>query len=266
MLTLYQSATSVCSIKVRLVLSEKGFAWTPRNLDLRAGDQHQPEYLKLNPSGVVPTLDDNGKILVESSVIMQYLDDLEPKPTLQPRDPFERAQMRLWMKLVDETLHPCNITLTYAILHREKVLALAPKARDEYFTKIPDAGRRERQRRAILEGLETPDAVEAIRAYSRSIATMEEALSSKAWLACNQWSLADAALTPYLDRLDTLGLSCLWSSFPRVANWIHRVRARESYNQAVRQFNPTGTARSASVQNRDIQRLREIAAPRGRGS
>ena len=53
---LYHNHMSTCSAKVRLVLAEKDVAWTGHLLDLRAGENLRPEYLKLNPAGVVPTL------------------------------------------------------------------------------------------------------------------------------------------------------------------------------------------------------------------
>ena len=56
MLYLYQGGTSVCSVKVRLVLVEKGLGFDGETLDLQRGDQHRPDYAKLNPNEVVPTL------------------------------------------------------------------------------------------------------------------------------------------------------------------------------------------------------------------
>ena len=111
MLTLYDGTTSVCAIKARLTLFEKGLAFASRTLDLRAGDQFDPEYLRLNPNGVVPTLDHDGRIVVESSVIMQYAEDIAPPaaaPSLLPADPYDRARMRLWMKRIDEAVHPAT--------------------------------------------------------------------------------------------------------------------------------------------------------------
>jgi glutathione S-transferase len=105
MLELYHNDMSTCAQKVRLTLAEKGLAWENRHLDLRAGDQQNPEYLKLNPRGVVPTIVDNGKVVRESTVIMEYLDDEYPNPSLRPADSHARAQMRLWTKRLDEGHH-----------------------------------------------------------------------------------------------------------------------------------------------------------------
>jgi Glutathione S-transferase, N-terminal domain len=68
-LELYAAPQSTCSQRVRFVLHAKGLAFEERRLDLFAGDQLQPEYLKLNPNGVVPTLIHDGAPVVDSSVI-----------------------------------------------------------------------------------------------------------------------------------------------------------------------------------------------------
>lgn len=65
MIELYHHGSSVCSAKVRFVLMEKGLAWTGHYLDILAGEHFQPEYLKLNPNAVVPTLIHDGEVLIE---------------------------------------------------------------------------------------------------------------------------------------------------------------------------------------------------------
>ena len=69
MLTLYTNPMSPCAQKVRIVLAEKGLEWTPVHVDLQNKQNLEPDYLKLNPLGVVPTLVDNGKPIIESSLI-----------------------------------------------------------------------------------------------------------------------------------------------------------------------------------------------------
>lgn len=78
MLELYHGYTSVCAQKVRLVLAEKGLEWNSHVMLLN-GDHLEPDYLKLNPNGVVPTLVHDGNVIVESNVIMHYLDDFFSK-------------------------------------------------------------------------------------------------------------------------------------------------------------------------------------------
>src|ERR1700688_615421 len=103
MFTLYNAPQSTCSQRVRFVLNAKRIAFTEVKLDLLAGDQLKPNYLALNPNGVVPTLDHDGAIVTDSSVIIEYLDEIAPAPeNFTPHDPVTRAKMRSLMHFMDE--------------------------------------------------------------------------------------------------------------------------------------------------------------------
>lgn len=222
-----------------MVLSEKGLEWTRHDIDLRAGEQHQSTYLKLNQNGVVPTLVHDDRTLVESSVIMMYLDEEFPSSSLQPTDAGDRAQMRLWMKRVDEVLHPANITLTYGIIHRPNMLKRSPDQRNAYYAGIPNPDTRERQREAIELGLNARGSVNAVRAFDATFGKMEDALLEQPWLAGPEFSLADAAIISYVDRAEMLGLISMWQSKrPHVTDWLARVRSRRSYEQAITSYRP----------------------------
>ena len=113
MLELYHGTTSVCAQKVRLTLAEKGLEWQSHLLELN-GDHLTPEYLKINPNGVVPTLVHDGTIIVESTVIIHYLDDLFPDPPLMPRaarpdarPSFQKAHGRIYPSGMHR-LYVCN--------------------------------------------------------------------------------------------------------------------------------------------------------------
>ena len=84
MIELYHNDMSVCAQKVRFTLAEKKLAWDSHHMNLRAGDQQKPEYLKLNPNALVPTLVDDGTVIIESTVINEYLDDAYPDLPLRP--------------------------------------------------------------------------------------------------------------------------------------------------------------------------------------
>jgi hypothetical protein len=103
MFTLYNAPQSTCSQRVRFVLNAKQLAFDEVKLDLLAGDQLKPDYLALNPNGVVPTLDHDGNIVIDSSVIIEYLDEVEPGiANFTPREPATRAAMRSLMRFIDE--------------------------------------------------------------------------------------------------------------------------------------------------------------------
>ena len=237
MLELYHNDMSTCAQKVRLSLAEKGLTWENRHLDLRAGDQQKPEYLKLNPKGVVPTLVDNGKVVRESTVIMEYLDDQYPKPPLRPADSHGRAQMRLWTKRLDEGHHDiATATLSMGIAFRFQYLERGKEACDALINKIPDPIRRERRRDIIYNGVEAREFKTAVRMWEALLTDIETTLSGSAWLVGNSYSLADAAYTPYLTRLDHLNLLDWIAKRPRVADWYQRIRARPSYDSAIKQW------------------------------
>src|SRR5260221_2902940 len=101
--TLYNAPQSTCSQRVRFVLNAKEISFAEIKLDLLTGDQLKPDYLALNPNGVVPTLDHDGAIVIDSSVIIEYLDEVVPTPeSFTPRDPVTRARMRALMRFIDE--------------------------------------------------------------------------------------------------------------------------------------------------------------------
>ena len=102
MLELYSAPQSTCSQKVRLTLAEKNLDFVEHKMKLFQNDQLKPEYLKLNPNGVVPTLVDDGTPIIDSSVIMEYLDEVYPEIALSPADPKQRALMRAWLRFFEE--------------------------------------------------------------------------------------------------------------------------------------------------------------------
>ena len=84
MLTLYHQGSSVCAAKVRIVLHEKDLEWRSEYIDILKGEQFDPAYLKLNPNAVVPTLIHDEGVIIESTVICEYLDDVFPDQPFKP--------------------------------------------------------------------------------------------------------------------------------------------------------------------------------------
>jgi glutathione S-transferase-like protein len=121
MLELYHDWRSFCSIKVRLCLAEKGLTWESRFIDLMKLEHTSPDYLKLNPNGLVPTLVRDGVAIYESTLINEYLDEVFPEVPLMPRDPIERARARYWVKFEDDVRDgvmpslPCVVPRAFAI-------------------------------------------------------------------------------------------------------------------------------------------------------
>ena len=99
---LYDAVPSSNSDRVKIALHEKGLAYERTTLVLANKDQKRPEFLKLNPYGKVPVIDDGGKILFESCIINEYLEETYPNPPLMPKDPYLRGRGRV---LIDYALN-----------------------------------------------------------------------------------------------------------------------------------------------------------------
>jgi glutathione S-transferase len=144
MITLYDFGNSVCCQKVRITLRAKGLDWDAVRVDLFKTEQYSPEYLKLNPRGVVPTLVHDGKPVIESTLICEYLDETFPQPQLIPADPWLQSRMRLWSKIVDEGLHDGVTEISFSAMFRERMKNMAPQIREKRFRNVGDPRRTDR--------------------------------------------------------------------------------------------------------------------------
>ena len=235
-LALYHNDMSSCAQKVRLTLAEKGLEWESRHLDLRAGEHQKEWYIKLNPRAVVPTLIDGEIVVPESNVINEYLDERFPDPPLKPADPFGRARMRLWTKQLDEGVHDAGIAvLSFGLAFRHQYLTKG-EAGKEMLESIPDPIKRERRRDVIAKGLDSQYFKMAVARLLTLYRDMDNALASHAWLAGDGYTIADAAFTPYIVRLEHLDMMGLLNRTPRTADWYRRIKARPSFQAAIVQW------------------------------
>jgi glutathione S-transferase len=225
MLELYHSVNSVCAQKVRVVLAEKRLDYREHLMTLR-GDQFSPEYMKLNPAAVVPTLIHDGRPVIESSVILYYLDEAFPQPPLMPVDLHLRVRVRQFNKLVDEYVHNSCTILTFATAFRPWFAGLSGEEIEARLARSPSKKRTEYKRDVALHGLESKFVREALEHRLKLLKTMDEALCGGPWLAGGAFSLADAAVIPYILRLDLLKLENLFNA--RVKAWYARMRERAS--------------------------------------
>jgi len=234
MLELYHNTMSSCAQKVRVGLAEKGLAWKSHHLDLRAGDQQQPDYLKLNPKGVVPTLIDGDLMIRESNVILKYLDDAYPNPKLLPANAFGRAEVRLWNQRLAKVHHDiATATLSMGIAFRHRYLAKGEPECGALIEKVPDPVKRERRRDMINNGIDAREFRLAVTMWIGLLDDMEAALARHDWLAGAAYTIADAAYTPYLNRLDHLHVLGFIADKPLLIGWYNRIEARPSYQTGI---------------------------------
>src|SRR5260370_40430837 len=162
MLALYHGRTSVCSIKSRLALAEKNVDFESRLMTLR-GDQFDPDYVKLNPNAVVPTLVHDGNVVIESTVIMHYVDEALPGVSLMPADALAGAQVRMTEKLMDEHAHLSCMTITFATATRASLAQMKPSDLEATLAKAPDPKRSGIKREVVARGLDAAPVREALR-------------------------------------------------------------------------------------------------------
>lgn len=231
MLVLYHAPHSTCSQKVRMVLHEKAVQFDEVRIDLGKKEQLKPDYLKLNPNGVVPTLVDDGVPIIESSVICEYLDEKYPHNALLPANIVARARTRAWMHYIEEVAVGAIRVPSFnrAFLYRFSDLdqkqfeaqEIAPRpVRKELF-----------QRMGSPKGFSKNEIDKSLGELTETCRRMHEALAHGGpWLMGEQFTLADILVMPSIDRMADLGLARIWQDkYPRVAAWYERLQARPAF-------------------------------------
>ena len=196
------------------------------------------------PRGVVPTLVHDGRTIIESTVICEYLDETFPDRPLMPVDPGERAQVRLWTKLVDEEIHEAGSVLSFCAMFRDRMLAADEADREKRFRNVGDPTREAVYRSSVDQGVASPFAFRAIAAYERLVRDLENRLATTGdWLAGGRYSLAEAAVTPYFARAEYIGLLGIWTAGrPETTGWWRRIESRANFAAVM-----TGTLAAADL-------------------
>lgn len=225
---LYNAPQSTCSQRVRFVLNAKDLPFDEVKLNLLEGDQLKPDYLKINPNGVVPTLDHDGAIVIDSTVITEYLDEVEPDGSFTPEDPILRARMRTLMHYIDEMpaasvrVPTFNLAFlpSFQKMSREAFVAMAESKpiRREFMLTMGQTGFPKVEMDNHLGRLR--------RSYERMDAEIEK--SGGPWLLGKDITLADVAVMPALVRMHDLGMAD-WQDLPRVVAWFDNIRAHPAF-------------------------------------
>ena len=209
-LKLYHQWTSTCSKRVRITLAEKKLEWESHHINLRKLEHLDPWYLKLNPEGVVPTLEHDGKILTESNFIIEYLDEVFPHVPLRPDDYFERWKMRNWMHRFEAILHKNINTISFVKQNRMKRYeAFSERDIDEFLARQVNAERRAAFENRIRQGISKEEMAFAEERIAEVLDEMDAALEGRVYLNGSHLSLADISVVPFIERLEANGLDQL---------------------------------------------------------
>jgi glutathione S-transferase len=231
-LVLYDGAGVPSPRRVRICLLEKRLPFTVKWLNLGLMDQKRPDYLALNPTGLVPTLVHDGKAIYESNVINEYVDAIHPNPPLVPKDAYGQARMRMWFAFENDFAKPFR-DCAYETLGKERLQSsgISPdKLREE----ISKRTKNEAYIRFATKVLTTPrdDALLAERhlVLLEKMDMMERQLADgRPWLCGDQFTLADIALGPRVDMFPIIGIPDIDQRFPHIGKFMERMKARPSW-------------------------------------
>jgi glutathione S-transferase len=231
---LYHFWSSVCSVRCRMALEEKGVKWQSRYIDLFKFDQMKPDYLALNPDGVVPTLVHDGVPIRESTIINEYIDAAFPGMRLVPADPVKAARMREFVRACEDGfIGIVLLTMVKYILPKlrnrwsdEELRAQAERRPAKFYRDIHG--------RAVRGEITAKELSDAAATCVSLLDRLEATLDPGPWIV-GDYSLADITIAPYMFRLHALGKGRFWSADnrPRVHDWYERLSQRPAFVTAV---------------------------------
>ena len=230
MLTLYHVLASTCSKKVRMCLAEKGLEWESRLLNLQKFEQHDPDYLKLNPKGVVPTLVHDGQPICESTHIIDYLEENFPEPSLSPSDATGMARMKQWEQWSDDVGYAAVYVPTWDKLSRPVAEKLSDQELETVLSRVPTEERRTRWLQVARGGFSDAEIESAYDKMRQTFERIEAALAEGAFLSGDALSLGDIAMVPFVERMVDLRPDLAGADrYPRMHDWLARLAERPSW-------------------------------------
>jgi glutathione S-transferase len=232
-LVLYHAWMSSASRRVRFCLEEKGLPYVGIFVRLLKNEQNTPQYLALNPNGVVPTLLHRGRPIIESTVINEYLEDVYPETPMRPADPAERAAMRVWTYMADTVVIKAFQELNWNRMMGPTASKWSDDELAQKMATTPMPERREQWRRVARQPYTEGEIKRAADVLRHVLERMEASLERGPWLAGSTFSLADINMSPYAVRFGELeehGMSL--RDYPRTRAWWAQVQARPAFARA----------------------------------
>jgi maleylacetoacetate isomerase len=130
-LKLYNFFRNSAGHRVRIALHLKEIPFDYVSIDIRKGAQLEESYRKINPLSLIPALEDEGKVITQSTAIIEYLEDLYPEPSIFPEDPVARARSRAFAASIAAEIHALNNMRVHKYMHDE--LGLSDAQRDSWY-------------------------------------------------------------------------------------------------------------------------------------
>jgi GSH-dependent disulfide-bond oxidoreductase len=229
---LYHWEPNANSGKPMLTLAEKGVPFESHYTDLLKFDQHQPEYLAINPDGTIPTLVHGTRVLTESTPMMEYVDDEFEGPPLKPADPKQRWRMRWWMRFFDAYFGPSLSMIGWSVFVGPAVRQRPKEELEAAIARIPLESRRIAWRKAMFNQFSPAELDESRRRVRFCTDELEKHLARHAWIAGDTYSLGDVngfnlGYALPLSQPD----HCNDQRTPRIMEWLRKIYERPAAKQ-----------------------------------
>jgi glutathione S-transferase len=224
---LYSFGPAANSMKPLLTVFKKGLDVEKHRLESAKFEHHSDWFKAINPRGQVPALVDGDKVITESTVICEYLEDEYPTDVvLRPADSFGRAQMRVWTKWVDEYFCWCVSTIGWHRYVGNMVKGLSDTEFEEKVAAIPVVEQQVKWRRA-REGFPQDMLDEEMRKIAFSVRRLDDHLADNEWLVGNMFSLADICNFAIANGMQ-FGFADLVNkeATPHLLRWIEQINVR----------------------------------------
>jgi glutathione S-transferase len=194
-------ANSINVMKVLWTADECGLTYTREDVGGAFGGNDQKWYLDMNPNGVVPTIDDGGRIIFESNTIVRYLSAKYAAGSLWPNDPGQRSEADRWMDWQNSTINASMRDVFWGLIRT------APEKRDMA---------------AIKKA-----AVEAGKLWAR----LDEKLAGKLYVAGQHFTMGDIPVGCFVHRWFALDIER--PDLKNVTAWYERLKSRPAYTKHV---------------------------------
>jgi glutathione S-transferase len=208
MLKLHHFDRSPFSWKVRMVLAEKN---VPYETVVPENKAESAEFARLNPLRLTPVLElPDGRTIYESTIVNEYLEEAHPRPAMLPKDPYERARVRILEDTADQYLYPAHGSLRKALYEYAPPFLIPKKPAEIDEKQVAEA-------RAKLHSV---------------LALFEKAIEGRTWFGGDMLSLADAGLVPAITGSLPLIAVLPDARYPGLEAWTRRVKERPSYRES----------------------------------
>lgn len=227
MLELYHWEPNAESAKAMICLKEKGVEFTSRYVDILELEQYSARFLAVNPAGQVPVLIHDGNVLIDSTLITEYIEEAFPEPLLAPRDARGWYETLCWGKYVEYNLDTSVSTLGWY-----EVMAPKMKQRDQDKLKaavesIPVAERKAAWQAAMSDSRNEDQLENSRRKIGLAVNRIEETLSNSDWLQGDAYSIIDIDAFSLVRTLPQLVPDMVNpDSTPGILDWLDRINER----------------------------------------